>query len=233
MAKSEKIKEPKTTRSRLIKALTIFAFVVAILLLLFEGLIYYQRSYLTPFWVNGQSMYPTLNQNATDAQGHLLGVNGGSVDDGYVVDYGVMDEHKAALKKIKRFDIVVTKYNLDDTKDKIKRVIGLPGETIYFVSTGKGNEHNGELYINDKFIEQPISTDIIKNGDYPTEKIVLKSDEYYVCGDNRGHSSDSLLVGPIKKDYIKGKVIAICGTAVVCSNASDIKDIKYFWPRFL
>jgi len=230
MDKSVENNEPIKNRQRFKKFLNIFILVFAIVLLAVEGVVYYQRSYLTPFWVNGQSMYPTLNGNAYDANGNKLTELSGSAGEGYIIDYGVMDTHKAALKKIKRFDIVVTKYSKTDTKNKIKRIIGLPGETVHFATD---TEHRGDLYINDTYIEQPISLEFVRKGAYSSKKVILGEDEYFVCGDNRGHSSDSREEGPVKKEYITGKVVAICGTAQVYYDGThfDIKNIKYKWPR--
>ena len=237
MDKSVENTKPIKNRKRFAKVLNISIIVIAVIVLAIEGVLYYQRSYLTPFWVNGQSMYPTLNLHAKNALGEEVGTLGGGAAPGYTVDYGVMDCHKSAINKIKRFDIIVTKYKKSDTNNKIKRVLGLPGEKIYFVSTGKGNEHNGDMYINSKLVEQPIEAEFIQSGDYSavTNEIQLGSNEYFVCGDNRGHSSDSRAEGPIQKEWITGKVVALCGTAVVYQDGSyyDVKDIKYSWPRYL
>ena len=233
MDKNAQNKKPIKNRKRFAKVLNIIILVVASVILVIEGFLYYQRSYLTPFWVNGQSMYPTLNKNATDSNGNKLDETSGSAGVGYTVDYGVMDTHKSAINKIKRFDIVVTKYSKSDTKNKIKRILGLPGETIEFKVTGYGNEENGDLYINGELIKQPIDIEFIRKANYPTTKWELDSDEYFVCGDNRAHSSDSRIEGPVRKSYITGKVIAICGTAQVYYDGEhfDIKNIDYFWPK--
>ena len=170
MDKNEENKKPIKNRKRFVKILNITIIVVAVLVLALEGVLYYQRSYLTPFWVNGQSMYPTLNYNATDAEGNKLDESSGNAGVGYTVDYGVMDTHKRAINKIKRFDIVVTKYQASDTRNKIKRVLGLPGETIEFVVTGNGNDNNGNLLINGELVEQPLGAEFIRNANYPTTK---------------------------------------------------------------
>ena len=233
MDKSAENTKPILNRKRFAKFLNIFIIAVAVTVLALEAVLYYQRSYLTPFWVNGQSMYPTLNLNATDSNGNKLDEASGSAGVGYTVDYGVMDTHKGAINKIKRFDIIVTKYSGSDNKNKIKRVIGMPGETVEFKVTGYGNENNGDLYINGKLINQPIESEFIRNANYPSTKWQLGSDEYFVCGDNRAHSSDSRQEGAIKKDYITGKVVAVCGTCEVYYNGSnlDIKNIDYKWPK--
>ena len=235
MDKSVENTKPIKNRKRFMKFLNIFIIVFAVVLLAVEGVLYYQRSYLTPFWVNGQSMYPTLNLHAKNAFGDELGPSGGGSSAGYVVDYGVMDTHKGAIKKIKRFDIIVTKYSKSDTNNKIKRVLGLPGETVRFSVTGVGSENNGDLYINNILVEQPIDLEFVRSGVYPNKNWTLGSDEYFVCGDNRGHSSDSRQEGPIKNTWITGKVVAICGSATVYQDGSyyDVKEIKYTWPRYL
>ena len=239
MDKSVENTKPINNRKRFRDFLPIIIIVVSVILIAVEGVVYYQRSYLTPFWVNGQSMYPTLNKDATFADGTKIGENGGSAGIGSIVDYGVMDEHKGAIDKLKRFDIVITKYvaNADDSS-KIKRVIGLPGETVEFKNTGVGNKHNGDLYINGKLVEQPIESKYIVNGGYNNAKWTLKANQYIVCGDNRGHSYDSRdpSVGAISKDMIKGKAIAICGKAEVYFTTEKklgVKNIDYFWPKYL
>ena len=230
MDKKEMNEKPVKNRKRFGPAFHIIIIVVSCLLLAVEGVIYYQRSYLTPFWVNGQSMYPTLNLHAKDKDGNELGPSPSnpSAREGYTVDYGVMDTHKKAINKLKRFDIVVTKYTKEDTSNKIKRILGLPGDVIQF-------KDDGDLYVNGSFVEQPLDEEYIRGASYPVGETVLKEDEYYVCGDNRKHSYDSSNIGPIKKEYITGKVVAICGTATVYldNNIYDVKNIKYYWPRYL
>jgi len=232
MRKQNDNKPRSKARAVLSKVLSITIFIFSIVMLAVSATLFYQRSYLTAFWVNGQSMYPTLNENATSDKGIPVGVYGGSSNVGYTVDYGVMDCHKSALKKLERFDVISTKYSDDDYSNKIKRIIGLPGETIFFSTE---TETNGELYVNGEYVEQPLLTKYVRSGKYPTTEIVLNDNEYYVCGDNRGHSSDSRNNGPIHKDWIEGKVIALCGTAEVYRTNEgkfDVKNIKYYWPRF-
>ena len=231
MAKKEKNEKPIKNRKRFRLILNISIIVFSVVLLAVEGVVYYQRSYLTPFWVNGQSMYPTLNEHATDKNGKELGPSPSnpSAHENYTVDYGVMDCHKKALNKLRRFDIVVTKYSKEDTSDKIKRILALPGETIEF-------KNDGDLYINGSFVSQPISETYIRGAKYPAGPIVLSDSQYYVCGDNRKHSSDSRNTGPLEKDLITGRAVAVCGTARVYVDSKgnlDIKDIKYTKPRFL
>ncbi len=93
------------------------------------------------------------------------------------------------LGKIDRYDIVVL-----DTKDDelIKRVYGLPGEKISI--------ENGDIYINDKKIEDKY----VYGNTSGMNAITLGDDEYFVLGDNRVVSLDSRIIGPIKKSEIRG-----------------------------
>ena len=98
------------------------------------------------------------------------------------------------LGKVKRNDIIVLHEEKDNEKI-IKRVIGMPGDTVVI--------KNGEIYINDKVIEDSYAYG--KTSDY--NKITLESDEYFILGDNRLISKDSRYFGPIKESEIKGKII--------------------------
>ena len=98
------------------------------------------------------------------------------------------------LGSINRLDIIV----LDEEKDNekiIKRVIGLPGETVAI--------KKGKIYINDKVIDDDYAYG--ETTDY--NKVTLKDDEYFILGDNRLISKDSRYFGPIKKSEIKGKIV--------------------------
>ena len=98
------------------------------------------------------------------------------------------------LSSINRFDIIV----LDEEKDNekiIKRVIGLPGETVAI--------KKGKIYINDKEIDDEYA--YVETSDY--NKVTLRDDEYFILGDNRLISKDSRYFGPIKDNEIKGKIV--------------------------
>lgn len=127
------------------------------------------RSFLfTPAIVNGSSMEPTLNDK------ELVIVN------------------KIGLKTggLKRFDIVTAKYESDTL---IKRVIGLPNETVEYI--------DNELYINGKKVTSDL--DFQYTHDF---KLVTKDDEYILLGDNRNISKDSRVIGAFNIKNIKGKV---------------------------
>lgn len=231
----EKQEKKSSKLSVFFNVLIIFLSIAALAV---AGVLIYQKRYLSPFWVNGQSMYPTLNKDAVYSSGNLIGETGGSVDNGSKnVDYGVMDKHKSALDNLKRFDIVICKYDFGDEYDKIKRVIGLPGETIMF---GSG-DNNGKLYVkngyNYTYVEQPIDAKYVAAGkNYPTAEITLGKDEYYVLGDNRAHSYDSRSSGAIKYEWLVGKAVAICAHCEIKQKddgSYEPVNIKHFWPRYL
>lgn len=98
------------------------------------------------------------------------------------------------LGSVNRFDVIVLDEK-DDAEIIIKRVIGLPGETIEI--------KNKKIYINDKEINDNYGYG--ETSDY--KKITLKDDEYFILGDNRLISKDSRYFGPIKEKEIIGKAI--------------------------
>lgn len=93
-------------------------------------------------------------------------------------------------REYNRFDIVVLK---TDNSYLIKRIIGLPGEKIEY--------KENKLYINDEIIKDEFANDI----EVEIIELLIKNDEYFVMGDNRGFSMDSRIIGTIKKDNIVGK----------------------------
>ncbi|WP_455716411.1 signal peptidase I [Anaerosporobacter sp.] len=100
----------------------------------------------------------------------------------------------------KRFDIVILMPFGDDVDEYfIKRVIGLPGETIQI--------EDEKIYINGKILEENYGKEPIQDGGIATEPLTLADNEYFVMGDNRNGSNDSRAdyIGPIKRELIKGK----------------------------
>ncbi|MCI9078050.1 MAG: signal peptidase I [Lachnospiraceae bacterium] len=101
-----------------------------------------------------------------------------------------------------RFDVIVFYPHGRDSKDYfIKRVIGLPGETVQI----KG----ADIYINGEKIEENFGKDPITDPGIAEKPIKLGDDEFFVLGDNRTVSDDSRYedVGPVKRENIEGRAI--------------------------
>ena len=94
-------------------------------------------------------------------------------------------------KKYKRFDIVVLNYN---NSKLIKRIIGLPGEHIEY--------KDNKLYVNGKYIKEKFKRNT-ETSDFEIDKKIPK-DYYFVMGDNRDNSTDSIIIGFISKDDLEG-----------------------------
>jgi signal peptidase I len=137
------------------------------------------RYYLfQPFFVRGESMDPNF-------------ANG---------DYLIIDEISYRLRAPERGEVIVFKYPFDTTQRFIKRVIGLPGETVE-IKDGKITIYNG--YSSFVLNESEYN---IGNFDGGNVTITLKGNEYFVMGDNRDFSFDSRRFGPVSKDDIIGRV---------------------------
>ena len=103
------------------------------------------------------------------------------------------------LDRIERFDIITfdPQNGVDDYW--VKRIIGLPGETVQIIGE--------DIYINGEVLKENYGKDPIDDPGIFEEAYTLAEDEYFVLGDNRQNSTDSRVVGPIKKDVIEGKPI--------------------------
>ena len=100
----------------------------------------------------------------------------------------------------KRGDIIVFKpKGNENTHYYIKRIVGLPGETVEIIENS--------VYINGEKLSEDYETTAIDDVGILSEKIQLGSDEYFVLGDDRENSEDSRSadVGPVKRSYIYGK----------------------------
>ncbi|HVC18857.1 MAG TPA: signal peptidase I [Vicinamibacterales bacterium] len=118
------------------------------------------------------------------------------------------------MREPRRGDIIVFKYPVNPTRDFIKRVIGLPGDTVQLRDKRvfiNGHELN-EPYVH--FLQPPIglpglsettSTDVREN----YGPVTVPPDEYFVMGDNRDNSEDSRYWGFLPRDYIKGEAFLI------------------------
>ena len=129
-----------------------------------------------PFIVSGSSMFPTFEDK----------------------QYLIVDEISYLLGSPHRNDVVVFHYPNDTKKFFIKRVIGLPNETVDI--QGSTVTITNETHKNGFVLDQPF----IKSPANNTTHLELKSDEYFVMGDNRNASSDSRYWGAVKKDLLTG-----------------------------
>jgi len=98
-----------------------------------------------------------------------------------------------------RGDIVVFHYPGNPDEDYIKRVIGLPGETVEI--------RNQQVYVNGTALNEPYINEACTEDMCNDETWELGPDEYFVMGDNRNHSSDSRRFGPVNRRYLVGEVL--------------------------
>lgn len=99
-----------------------------------------------------------------------------------------------------RFDIIVFPPVSSPKEHYIKRIIGLPGETVQI-------DAEGTIYINGEVLEENYGLETIKNPGRAAQPITLGEDEYFVLGDNRNNSKDSRsdAVGNVKRSTITGR----------------------------
>lgn len=133
-------------------------------------------SFGTQITISGQSMIPLLSADQTVLMNRLA------------YDLG----------KPKRMDVVA--FQREDQRINVKRVIGLPGETVQI--TG------GFIYINDTRLEAEDSLDQASLGGLAETPVILGDDEYFLLGDNRDSSEDSRFanIGNVREDQIQGRV---------------------------
>jgi len=169
---------PKQRRGGFWTEITKFTLVTLIIVVPFRIFI------AQPFIVSGASMDPTF-------------------EDG---EYLIVDQLSKRFGDLERESVVIFRYPNDQTKFFIKRVIGLPGETIEInegVITIWNNEYptgSGGLELDEPYVED-------KNLKRDNFSITLNNDEYFVLGDNRLNSLDSRAWGPVHEKLIIGRPI--------------------------
>lgn len=130
-------------------------------------------------------------------------VSGASMDDTFENNqYLIVDQVSYNFHQPERGDVVIFKYPLDPSKFFIKRVIGLPGETV--VLSGLSVSIQNEKHPEGITLEEPY-LDTVSKETYLT--ITLDENEYFVMGDNRDHSSDSRTWGVLPEENIMGRAI--------------------------
>ena len=115
-------------------------------------------------------------------------------------DQLIVDKISYRFQDPKRYDIIVFPFRYENNTFYIKRIIGLPGETIQI--DGEGN-----IWVNGEILEESYGREIIRDPGLAAEPITLGEDEYFVMGDNRNNSSDSRVeaVGNIHRNEIIGR----------------------------
>lgn len=127
--------------------------------------------------VSGESMRNTLNHG----------------------DHLIVDKLTYRFRDPVRYDIIVFPFRYKENTYYIKRIIGLPGETVQIV--------DGDIYIDGEVLQESYGREVIRDPGLAEEPILLGEDEYFVLGDNRNESADSRdpSVGLIHRDAIIGR----------------------------
>jgi signal peptidase I len=125
--------------------------------------------------------------------------------------YLIVDELTYQFRNPARGEVLIFHYPLDTKKYFIKRVIGLPGETIEIknniitICQSACATDTNKLILDEPYVKASTADPLATLR--PDISVTLKADEYYVLGDNRGLSSDSRYWGPVKRDLISGRPI--------------------------
>jgi signal peptidase I len=136
-----------------------------------------------PFYVKGASMEPNF----------------------YDKEYLLIDEISYRFQAPQRGEVVVFRYPQDPREYFIKRIIGLPGETLKM--------DQGDIYLLDKSTNEwtKITETYLPSTDQTfaldSKELTLGPDEFFVLGDNRAHSRDSRFFGPLNRRYLVGRVM--------------------------
>lgn len=152
-----------------------------------------------PFIVSGASMDPTFKDK----------------------QYLIVDELSYNIGDPTRGDVAIFKYPKNPKQYFIKRVIGLPGETVLINSDGKVSIKNKDGNIVLTLKEPYVAHE--KNG---VAERSLKADEYFMMGDNRAGSFDSRAWGPVPRELIVGKAfLRLFPYVLQIKDVSDLKNI--------
>lgn len=111
----------------------------------------------------------------------------------------IVDKISYRFRDPERFEIIVFPFQYEEHTYYIKRIIGLPGETVQVI--------DGYVYINGEVLDENYGLEVMDDPGIAVEPITLGEDEYFVLGDNRNHSSDSRdpSVGVLHRDDIMGR----------------------------
>jgi signal peptidase I len=144
-----------------------------------------------PVRVDGQSMDDTL------ADGEIMIVS----KLGYS-SFDFIGGRVSAFGNPKRFDVVICRYPGRGYTNFVKRVVGLPGDTV--------SVQDGYLYINDEKYDEPYINDDYRSGYLNNfAPFTVPDGQYFVMGDHRNNSNDSRSIGPIDRNMIVGHVVQV------------------------
>jgi signal peptidase I len=167
----------------------LFALMIAVLTIVFI---------VQPVKVEGFSMLPRLHSEERIFVNKLI--NFGSEEDERMNFMGrLVGFVTERLPKLERGDIVVFWYPEDPSKSYIKRVLGLPGETV--------EVRDGRVFINGEELDEPYLDPKLNLTRTNQPPVFVKNHYYFVMGDNRDHSSDSRAWGLVPEKYIYGKAL--------------------------
>lgn len=133
-------------------------------------------------------------------------VEGASMEPGYHnAEYLLVDEISYRFQEPTRGEVVVFRPPDNQSIFYIKRIVGMPGETVMIkdkkITIVNKNNPDGFILNEEPYVLNQSASES------EFSKVSLKDNEYFVMGDNRENSRDSRILGPIGKDYVKGKVM--------------------------
>jgi len=153
------------------------------------------RNFGQNYRIDGISMLPNFHNS------QFLIVNRWAYCPGIHLEIPIVNikiwEKTWCVRQPRRGDVVIFEYPKDISRDFIKRVIGLPGETVEI--------RQGKVYINGQLMPEPFGPN---PGSYSAPPVTVPAGEVYVMGDNRNNSSDSHIWGPLPINLIIGKALA-------------------------
>ena len=157
---------------------------------------------IQPYIVEGESMMPNYENN----------------------EYLLAEKISYLLNLPQRGDVVVLRYPKNPSLNYIKRIIGLPGETVTITKNQVriiNKDYPGGFIINEKYIPANSKTETPDGNQFSK---TLNEDEYFVLGDNREHSSDSREWGILPKKNIAGK----SWVSIAKLGNSNLREFKLY-----
>ncbi len=178
--------EPKESEKKKSVGREIFEWVMVVIVAVAAALLI--RTFIfEPVRVDGNSMQSTLHDN----------------------EYMIVTKYQYLFSDPERFDVVICRYPGRGNTNFVKRVVGIPGDTI--------EVRNQMLYVNGEAIEEDY---IDHKPDYNYGPVTVEEGHYFVLGDNRSNSNDSHIIGQLERNQIVGQV------RLVAWPFSDIRTIK-------